>query len=271
MPVIDCHVHLNYYPNTMNKTKQLCGLEDRLKALLESMDYNNIDYSLVLSSYRVDEYRPSTAQIIEVTKKYENRMGVVAGFTIDNHSEEDLSSYRKWLKDDLIKGIKLYCGYEHYYPYDKRYQRIYDMCTEHGAPVMIHTGDTLSNTGKIRFSHPLNIDDIAVDNPELRIIMCHLGNPWIVDCQEVLYKNKNVYADISGLFIGDFTTSAETYYTSKIRELLRYVGFPHRILYGSDWPICDMESYIKFVRMFDLDRESFDLLMFNNSKKIFAL
>jgi predicted TIM-barrel fold metal-dependent hydrolase len=137
---------------------------------------------------------------------------------------------------------------------------------------MIHTGDTFSNTGKIRFSHPLNIDDIAVDNPELRIIMCHLGNPWIVDCQEILYKNKNVYADISGLFSGDFTSSDETcYYISKIRELLRYVGVPHRLLYGTDWPICDMEPYIKFVRKFDLDRQSFDLLMFGNSKKIFAL
>jgi predicted TIM-barrel fold metal-dependent hydrolase len=101
--------------------------------------------------------------------------------------------------------------------------------------------------------------------------MCHLGNPWIIDCQEVLYKNKNVYADISGLFIGDFTASTEIYYITKIRELLKYVGIPHRLLYGTDWPICDMESYIKFVQKFDLDRQSFDLLMFSNSKKIFAL
>jgi uncharacterized protein len=273
MPIIDCHVHLNYYyrDTDMNNTKHFFCLEDRLKVLLESMDYNDIDYSLILSSYRVDEYRPSTAQIIEMTKKYENRVGVIAGFSINNHTEEDLNSYRRWLKDGLIRGIKLYCGYEHYYPYDERYQRIYDMCIEYGAPVMIHTGDTFSNTGKIRFSHPLNIDDIAVDNPELRIIMCHLGNPWIIDCQEVLYKNKNVYADISGLFIGDFTASTEIYYITKIRELLKYVGIPHRLLYGTDWPICDMESYIKFVQKFDLDRQSFDLLMFSNSKKIFAL
>ena len=54
---------------------------------------------------------------------------------------------------------------------------------------------------KVRFAHPLNIDEIAVENPELTIIMCHLGNPWILDCQEILYKNQNVYADISGLVI----------------------------------------------------------------------
>lgn len=44
---------------------------------------------------------------------------------------------------------------------------------------MIHTGDTFSNVSKIRFSHPLNIDEIAVDNPDLTIIMSHPGNPWI--------------------------------------------------------------------------------------------
>jgi predicted TIM-barrel fold metal-dependent hydrolase len=145
------------------------------------------------------------------------------------------------------------------------------MCVEYDAPVMIHTGDTFSNTAKIRFSHPLTVDDIAVDNPELKIVMCHLGNPWIVDCQEVIYKNKNVYADISGLFIGDFTQSVESYYVNKIKELLSYVGDPHRILYGTDWPISDIESYIKFVQSLNLDQRESDLLMFGNAKKIFRL
>jgi hypothetical protein len=94
------------------------------------------------------------------------------------------------------------------------------MCVEFGSPLMVHTGDTLSETAKVKFSHPLNIDDIAVENPELKIVMCHLGNPWIIDCQEMLHKNRNVYADISGLVIGDFTLSAETNYITKIIELL---------------------------------------------------
>ena len=41
--------------------------------------------------------------------------------------------------------IRLYCGYEHYYPYDERYQRVYDMCVEYGYPLMIHTGDAFSD------------------------------------------------------------------------------------------------------------------------------
>ena len=272
MPIIDCHVHANHYDG-INKTRRFVSLEERLKGLLGSMDNNNIDYSIILSSYKVDRNRPSVSQIIDRIKKYnyKNKLGVVAGFTIDNHADEDLKNYKIWLKDEIIKGIKLYCGYEHYYPSNEKYQQIYDICVEYGSPVMIHTGDTLSNTAKVRFSHPLNIDDVAVDNPELKIVMCHIGNPWIIDCQEILYKNRNVYADISGLVIGDFTLDAETHYATKLNELLRYVGKKHHLLFGSDWPICNMDSYLRFVQKMKLDRESLDLLMFKNAKSIFAL
>src|ERR1051326_3859044 len=252
MPILDCHVHLNNY-NKINKAeKKILSLEERLNALLESMQNNNIDYSIILSSYKVDNDRPSTYQIIDSVKRYSSRLGVVAGFSIDNHTCENLEDYRKWLKDGLIKGIKLYCGYEHHYPYDERYQRVYDMCIEYGAPVMIHTGDTLSHAAKIKYSHPLNIDDVAVDNPELKIVMCHLGNPWILDCQEVLYKNKNVYADISGLSYGDYGTKSEEYVSKRITELLNYIGEPRCLLYGTDWPISDMGFYREFFKRVEL-------------------
>jgi|KBSMisStaDraftv2_1062788.scaffolds.fasta_scaffold49616_4 uncharacterized protein len=271
--IIDCHVHLNNYDG-LNKTEnKVLSLQERLDALLENMNNNNIFYSILLSSYKVDENRPSTSQLIDIVKEnhYIDRIGVVAGFTIDNHTYEDLKNYRQWLKDDIIKGIKLYCGYEHYYPYDERYQVVYDMCIEFGCPIMIHTGDVFSQRAKVKYSHPLNIDDIAVDNPELKIVMCHIGNPWITDCQEILYKNKNVYADISGLIVGDFTISGRTHYANKIKEILNYVDDPHRLLYGSDWPISNMKSYIDFVQKLEFDEKSFDLLMFKNAKSLFKI
>jgi uncharacterized protein len=271
MPIIDCHVHLNNYDRNNGIEKKSLSLEERLNSLVQSMHNHSIEYSIILSSYKIDPDRPSTSKIIDVIRKYENRLGVVAGFTIDNHADEDLKDCRKWLKNGTIKGIKLYCGYEHHYPYDERYQRVYDMCIEYGCPLMIHTGDTFLRTAKIKYSHPLNIDDIAVDNPELKIIMCHAGNPWFVDCKEVLYKNANVYADISGLIVGNFTQFNSDYYISKIKELMDYVGESHRLLYGSDWPICSMGSYLSFVEKLELDKRSIELLMFKNAKNVFEL
>jgi len=263
--IVDCHVHLNRYGNATVIT-----LEDRLQSLLDTMGNNDVDYSLILTSYKVSSDRPSTSKIIEITKKH-NNLGVVAGFSIDNHSDEDLQNCRRWLKKDLIKAIKIYPGYEHYYPYDKRYQQVYDLCVEFNAPVMIHTGDTLLKEGKLRFSHPINIDDVAVDNPDLKIVMCHLGNPWILDCQEVIYKNKNVYADISGLFAGDFTPESEKYLGQKITELLGYAGKPRYLLYGTDWPISDMGVYFNFFQKIKLSPQERDLIMFKNAKVLFAI
>jgi uncharacterized protein len=273
MSIIDCHVHLNNYDQINKNERKGLSLQERLNSLLDNMENNNIYYSILLSSYKIDSNRPSTSQIIDIINKNDNKnkIGVVGGFTIDNHTKEDLKNYKQWLKDDIIKGIKLYCGYEHHYPYDERYQIVYDICVEFDCPLMIHTGDAFSNRAKVKYSHPLNIDDVAVDNPELKIVMCHIGNPWITDCQEVLYKNSNVYADISGLIVGDFTSSGEIHYADKIKEILNYVDSPHHLLYGSDWPISNMKSYTNFVQKLGLDKESYDLLMYKNAKSIFKI
>lgn len=264
--IIDCHVHINQYELTEN----VPSLEERIKILRTEMASNNVDYALILSSYKVNEKRPSTWQIIEATKKYDN-LGVVAGFTIDNHTDEDLKNYRKWIKDGLVKGLKIYAGYEHYYPYDKRYQKVYDTCIEFDVPVMIHTGDTFTEKGKLRFARPMNLDDVAVDNPELKIVMCHLGNPWIQDAEEVLYKNKNVYADISGFVVGDFDHYFEKKIRDKVAELINYVGEPKYLIYGTDWPISTMDSYLNFVAKLKIKKEYRDLLMYKNAKSLFKI
>lgn len=264
--IIDCHVHINQYEMVEN----VPSLEERVKILITEMASNNVDYALVLSSYKVNEKRPSTLQIIEAVKKYDN-LGVIAGFTIDNHTDEDLGNYRKWIKDGLVKGLKIYAGYEYYYPYDKRYQRVYDTCIEFDVPVMIHTGDTFSEKGKLRFARPLTLDEVAVDNPELKIVMCHLGNPWIQDAEEVLYKNKNVYADISGLVVGDFDHYFEKMIRDKVVELINYAGEPKYLMYGTDWPISTMDSYLNFVAKLKIKKEYRDLLMYKNAKSLFKI
>jgi Tat protein secretion system quality control protein TatD with DNase activity len=109
--IIDCHVHLNHYEGT-----QYLPLEERIDMLLRSMEAGNVDHSIILSSYEVNEDRPSTEQLVEATKKHDDKLSIVAGFSIDNHTDEDFQDCRRWLKDGLIKGMKLYCGYEHYYP-----------------------------------------------------------------------------------------------------------------------------------------------------------
>lgn len=264
--IIDCHVHVNQY----ELMQHIPLLDDRISELQKEMTSNNVDYAVILSSYKTNSERPSAKQILDAIKKYDN-LGVVAGFSIDNHTDEDLKNFRNWIKEGLVKGLKIYSGYEHYYPYDERYQKVYDICVEFGVPAMFHTGDTYSPKGKLRYARPLNLDEVAVDNPELKIVMCHLGNPWIQDAQEVIYKNKNVYADISGLVVGSFDHFFEKMIKEKVAELINYAGEPKYLLYGTDWPISSMDSYLNFVAKLKIKQEFRDNFMYKNAKELFKI
>jgi hypothetical protein len=94
------------------------SIEDSLVKLLQSMDRCEIDVSIVISSYKVNKDRPSTNKIVGITEKHDN-LAAVGGYSIDNHTIEDFRNYRKWLLENKLKGIKIYCGYEHYFPTKK--------------------------------------------------------------------------------------------------------------------------------------------------------
>ena len=191
--------------------------------------------------------------------------------TLEPICKRDLREIGNFLKDGMSKGIKLYPGYEPFYPNDRRCQVLYDLAMEYDVPVMIHTGATYSPKGKLRFAHPLHVDDVAVDNPELRLLICHVGNPWIRDCMEVVYKNKNVVADISGLVLADFTSRFEKYMVGQLKDMILYAGEPRYLLYGTDWSICRMRTYLKFVHELKLPPDQEQDLLWRNANRFCQL
>ena len=265
MKFIDVHTHLNNYHE-----EKTVHLNESLDKLLTEMERNGIIHSLILTSYKVNEHRPSIKQVIDATQQYDN-LSVVAGISFSNYRERDLREIADYLKDGLLKGLKLYPGYEPFYPYDKRCQVIYDIAAEFNVPVMIHSGDTYTPKGKVRFSHPLAVDDVAVDNPDVNFVICHVGNPWIRDCMEVVYKNKNAYADISGLVLGNFSSDFEKFMKKQLKEMIIYAGEPRYLLYGTDWPISSMESYTKFVKELTIPDERKEKIAWKNAAQLFKI
>lgn len=263
--IIDVHTHINNYHED-----RVVSLQDCLNKLTDTMEENQVDYSLVLSSYKVNEHRPSTSKVVEAISD-RNNLGVVAGVSYWNYNYKDVRELSEFLEAGLIKGLKFYPGYEPFYPSDIRFKVMYEMAMEFGVPVMFHSGDTYAPNGKIKYSHPIHIDDLAVDYPELKIVICHVGSPWIKDCMEIVYKNKNVYADISGLTLGDFSDKYERYMKNEIEEMIIYAGDPKYLLYGTDWPISNMKSYLRFMDQLELDADKKELIMWKNAAELFKI
>jgi uncharacterized protein len=141
--------------------------------------------------------------------------------------------------------------------------------------VIFHSGDTMEgyvDVPKLKYSHPLHIDEVAVDFPKMSIVIAHLGNPWLVDSAEILYKNKNVYADVSGLiFEDDITGPYGKLLRNRVRELLDYADLEDKLIYGTDWPLCPMGPYLDFVRNLGLSEKGLDKLLYGNALKVFDL
>ncbi len=104
--------------------------------------------------------------------------------------------------------------------------RIYRRAEERGLPVMIHTGTSIFPGARCKYGRPMELDDVAVDFPDLTIIMAHGGRPlWMDEAFFILRRHKNVYLELSGI---------------PPKKLLDY--FPRlpelddRVLWGTDWP-----------------------------------
>jgi len=119
------------------------------------------------------------------------------------------------LKLGKVKALKAYLGYLHYEPFSPGYRLYFMLAAKYKIPVIFHCGDTYSRTAKVKYAHPLKIDEVAVDYPDTRFVLAHFGNPWLQDAAQVIYKNKNVWADLSAILIGD----AKAFVNDIVREL----------------------------------------------------
>jgi predicted TIM-barrel fold metal-dependent hydrolase len=167
---------------------------------------------------------------------------------------EHLQRVESALASGQVKALKGYLGYLHYGPEHAGYRPYYELAERYRVPVVFHTGDTYSARAKLRYAQPLLVDEVAVDHPRVRFVLAHLGNPWLIDAAEVVYKNINVWADLSGLAVGgeeDFTAPEKRETLEEViagvRRAFRYAERPNRFLYGSDWPLAPMASYKAFI------------------------
>jgi predicted TIM-barrel fold metal-dependent hydrolase len=263
--IIDCHTHLNNYHN-----EEVDSLQECLEKLQQEMRRNRVDAALVLTSYKSTPGRPPTREVVSATRNLSS-IFVVAGVSYLSYTENDIDELRVFLKDRMIVGLKIYPGYEPFFPNDSRMKSVYEMADEFDVPVMIHTGDTFSPQGKLKYSHPIHVDEVAVDYPNVKFIICHLGSPWFRDTMEVVYKNSNVFTDISGLVLGNFTDRFESYMSKQFQEMVIYGMEPDKVLFGTDWPISSMESYLEFMEDLSIPEKEKKKILFENAVRLFKL
>ena len=258
MNIIDAHTHLGY-------NDVINAPVERLVAELERA---GIAQAVVLAG---DLGSCPTEVLLKHLAPYTGRLFAVGSISPGSASMPSVAQVETWFAEGSICGLKFYPGYEYYYPADAVLRPYLDLLVRHHRPAIFHSGDTFSVAGnaKLKFAHPLHIDELAVDMPDLNIIIAHMGYPWTTDAGEVCYKNKNVYTDCSGFVYGTFDDKSSHDFALAAENFMRVAGGSEKILFGTDWSISDPTSYVTVAqRVFGADNTP---VFSGNARRLFGL
>lgn len=278
--MIDMHVHLvnSQLPGSRTDQSYLNQAPEAVAALLtRQMQESGVRQVLAMGTIAVSAEDPLG---VDATQQIARLVPGVYAVGVADPARTDADHLRRVeeeLKQGTVKALKGYSGYLYYGPDSPSYAPYYALAARYGVPFIFHTGDTYSHRAKVKYAHPLLVDEAAVDFPGVNFVLAHCGNPWLVDAAEVVYKNANVWADLSGLLVGnaaDFEEMSRRGTLAKVAQNVRaamdYAERPDRFLYGSDWPLAPMSRYRSFVEMI-VPEEHHAAVFAGNARALFRL
>lgn len=231
-PIFDAHVHFKQPEKTHDQPSQ---------EMLEVLAAAGVHSAVV-------HFEAGESAFTKVNRKSPVKLFVCAAIV----PGETVERVQKGIREGHYQCMKIYLGYVAKWAKDPFYLPFYRLAERENVPVAFHTGDTYSKNVYVKYAEPLQIDDIAVQFPKVKFIIAHLGNPWLDSAAEVVYKNDNVYADVSALMLGDARQKdpafLEHIVVQPIRWFFLYVDNPKKVMFGSDWPLLDIGAYVEAVK-----------------------
>ncbi len=255
--MIDVHIHA--VPPNLPGTGTLSPLLERSPEEVASVIRREMHQAGVSAVFAMGAWNAGESDPLGInqTLKIAAQVPGLKAIGIADPTRHDTEHFRRveaLLKSGAVVALKGYLGYLHFEPAHPNYRRYYELAGLYNIPVMFHTGDTYSPRAKLKYAHPIGVDEVAVDHPETRFVICHIGNPWTLEAAEVIYKNMNVWGDLSGVMVGsDEVFNSEEGRESSlelaraIEKAIRYSERPNRFIYGTDWPLVSMTTYRNFI------------------------
>lgn len=256
LKIIDVHLHTAF----SGEPEPNSGIMESREQLFKEMKAANVVGGVAHTFWNGDYYQ-------DLRKE-----GIIHCMGIDKVPK--LAEVEKGLRSGKFSCIKIYLGYIHQYAYDRPYRPLYMLAEKYDVPVVFHTGDTYYATGKLKYADPLTIDEVAVDFPKTRFVLAHCGYPWIQSAAEVAYKNPNVYLDGSAFLVGDFkkipAEQIQKHLIEPLRWIHTYINNPRKLMFGSDWPLSDIPSYVDAFKR-AIPEEDWQNVFHDNAVRVFKL
>ena len=142
---------------------------------------------------------------------------------------------------------------------------VYAKASELGLAVGVHTGINYTSHLPIKHDHPLQLDQVACDFPELTLIACHAGWPWAAEMVAVARKHPRVYMEFGGL-APKYVASPGTGWEVMFRFMNSLLS--KQVLFGTDWPVMTMSRTLDEWRSAGLKPHVLDALLSGNVNRL---
>jgi predicted TIM-barrel fold metal-dependent hydrolase len=246
--IVDCHTHVWEYPahisdQFINDARAVAGagyndIAVRLDHHWSSMA--PVDRAIVLGfrARHVGVLVPNDYVAQYVGQHPEKLIGFCSVDPGDDDAVEQLEHAVKRLG---LRGLKLGPIYQNIHPSDPRLARLLGRAEELDIPVLMHQGTTFCCNVSLEVANPVLLQPIAIRFPRLRLVIAHLGHPWIGETIVLIRKHPNLFADISALHYRPWQ-----FYNALVTA--QEYGVLDRLLFGSDYPFTTPGATIDALR-----------------------
>jgi uncharacterized protein len=276
MKIIDAHMHLSNIKSFYETAEKLSFVDYSNKGIVKEYVEANVVLGIGMGVTETDnmgfpDYDANTPMGLDLEAEIPANIVYCAGVNPYDLGTDALARLENEIQKPNVVGIKIYLGYYPFYAYDEVYEPVYRLAAKYQLPVVFHTGDTYSERGFLKYSHPLAIDEVAVKNRDVNFMMAHFGDPWTITGAEIIYKNPNVYADLSGLIVGtevDLKQKSEGRFLDHLRHALVFADSYDKLLFGTDWPLIPIAPYIEFIKNL-IPEEFHEQVFYSTALKVF--
>lgn len=232
--MIDCHTHVceteHVSAQFLEDARRTWGQDLRFPPSLDDhLEATSVARRAVVLGFRAraSGFVVPNDYVAAYVGRHSDRFVGFAG--IDLAEEGAVEEVERCAQDLGLRGLKIGPIYQGIHPLDERALPVYERAQSLGLPIVWHQGTTFVRHAPLWAAQPTAIDEVASRYPDLRIVIAHLGHPWVVDTIVVVRKHPNVYADVSALHPRPW----QLY--NALRTAVEYRIWP-KLLFGSDFP-----------------------------------
>jgi predicted TIM-barrel fold metal-dependent hydrolase len=158
--------------------------------------------------------------------------------SIDPHDDDAVEQLDYCVKTLGLRGVKLGPIYQNMHPHEAKFKALFARAAQLEAPILIHQGTTFCSNVSLDVASPVLLQAIALEHPNLKMVIAHMGHPWIAETFVLIRKHSSLFTDISALYYRPWQ-----FYNALV--LAQEYGVTHKLLFGSDYPVTTPQSTLE--------------------------